>query len=280
VIAEPIERRSSKRFTVEADRADVVVDFDGADHRAVMSDMSATGFGLLLLKGSRVAPGDKVQLTDSETETTFELEVVHVRPEDDFQYVGLRRISDETRFSIPLFRFAGKTYTLKMPGISPLIFLVVVFGFSGSAISMLKFLDTAGSAAKQTPNSVHEQAIIDARQRISPEEKRRRILARTQRYADNRLGGRQDLDLTPSFWERITGPNREQVGRLVGGRNISWSQLVFRLDLSKTQQDRIQDLLHSDDPGKDEAARTQMMTLLTAEQRSTLHQMLATLPLN
>lgn len=280
MIAEPIERRSSKRFTVEADRADVVVDFDGADHRAVMSDMSATGFGLLLLKGLSFAPGDEIQLTDTETETTFELEVVHIRPEDGFQYVGLRRISDETPFSIPLFRFAGKAYTLKMPGASPLIFLAVVFGFSGSAISMLNFLETAGSVAKQTPNSVHEQAIIDARQRISPEEKRRRILARTQRYADERLGGRPDLDLTPSFWERITGPNREQVGRLVGGRNISWSQLVFRLDLSKTQQDRIQGLLHSDDPGKVEAARTQMMTLLTAEQRSTFHQLLATLPLN
>jgi hypothetical protein len=280
VIAEPIERRSSKRFTVEADRANVVVDFDGVDHRAVMSDMSATGFGLLLLKGSKVAPGEKVQLTDTETATTFELEVVHVRPEDGFQYVGLRRISDKTPFSIPLFRFAGKTYKLKMPGASPLIFLAVVFGFSGSAISMLKLLESAGSSAKQTPNSVHEQAIIDARQRISPEEKRRKILARTRRYTDKRLAGRQELELTPSFWERITGPNREQVGRLVGGRSISWSQLVSRLDLSKAQQDRVMGLLHSDDPSKVEEARTQMMTLLTAEQRSTFNQMLATLPIN
>lgn len=280
MIAEPIERRSSKRFTVEADRAEIVVNFDGADHRAVMADMSATGFGLLLLKGSRVAAGDKVQLSDPDTGTVFELEVVHVRPEDGFQYVGLRRISDETPFSIPLFRFAGKTYTLKMPGASPLIFLAVVFGFSGSAISMLKFMESAGGAAKQTPNSVHEQAIIDARERISPEEKRRRILARTQRYADKRLGVGRELELTPSFWERITGPNREQVGRLVGGRNISWSQLVSRLSLSKAQQDRILGLLHSDDPSKVEAARTQMMTLLTAEQKSTFNQMLATLPLN
>lgn len=280
MIAEPTERRSSKRFTVEADRADVVVDFDGTDHRAVMSDMSATGFGLLLLKGSHVAPGDKVQLTDSETGTVFDLEVVHIRPEDGFQYVGLRRISDETPFSIPLFRFAGKTYTLQMPGASPLIFVAVVFGFSGSAISMMKFLDTAGSIGKQTQNSVHEQAIIDARQRISPEEKRRRILARTQRYTDKRQAGRQEIELTPSFWERITGPNREQVGRLVGGKNISWSQLVSRLDLSKMQQDRIQSLLHSNDPDKVTTAKSQMMTMLTAEQRSTFNQLLATLPLN
>lgn len=280
MIAEPTERRSSKRFTVEADRADVVVDFDGTDHRAVMSDMSATGFGLLLLKGSHVAPGDRVQLTDSDTGTVFDLEVVHIRPEDGFQYVGLRRVSDETPFSIPLFRFAGKTYTLKMPGASPLIFVAVVFGFSGSAISMMKFLDTAGSIGKQTQNSVHEQAIIDARQRISPEEKRRRILARTQRYAEKRQNSRQEIELTPSFWERITGPNREQVGRLVGGKNISWSQLVSRLDLSKRQQDRIQSLLHSNDPDKVATAKSQMMTMLTAEQRSTFNQLLATLPLN
>ncbi len=280
MIAEPTERRSSKRFTVEADRADVVVDFDGSDHRAVMSDMSATGFGLLLLKGSHVAPGDVLKLTDSETDTIFDLEVVHIRPEDGFQYVGLRRISDKTPFTIPLFRFAGKTYTLKMPGASPLIFVAVVFGFSGSAITMMKFLETAGSAGKQTPNSVHEQAIIDARERISPEEKRRRILARTQSYTDRRQTGRQELELTPSFWERITGPNREQVGRLVGGKSISWSQLVSRLDLSKRQQDRIQSLLNSNDPGKVASAKSQMLTMLTAEQRSTFNQMLATLPFN
>jgi Spy/CpxP family protein refolding chaperone len=39
-------------------------------------------------------------------------------------------------------------------------------------------------------------------------------------------------------------------------------------------------LLNSDDPEKVLAARTQMMTLLTAEQRSAFNQILATLPLN
>ncbi len=280
MIAEPTERRSSKRFTVEADRAEVVVDFDGADHRAIISEMSATGFGLLLLKGSHVGPGDKVQLTDSQTRTIFHLEVVHIRPEDGFQYVGLRRVSDETPFSIPLFRFAGKTYTLKMPSASPLIFVAVVFGFSGSAITMMEFLDNAASDAKRTPHSVHEQALIDARERISPEEKRRRILARTERYIDYRQTGRQELELTPSFWESITGPNREQVGRLVGGKKISWRQLVSQLDLSKSQQDRIQSLLNSDDPGRIATAKFRMLTMLTDEQRSTFNQLLATLPLN
>jgi hypothetical protein len=280
VIAEPTERRSSKRFTVEADRADIVVEFGGEDHRAVMSDMSATGFGLLLLKGSRVAPGDHVQLTDPDTDTTFDLEVAHVRPEDGFQYVGLRRVSDETPLSIPLFRFAGKTYKLTMPGSSPLIFVGVVLGFSGSAITMMEFLQGASTAAKQTPNSVHEQSIIDGRPKITLEEKRRRILERSQRASTRNVASRQDLELTPSFWERITGPNREQVGRLVGGKNISWTELVAQLNLSKRQQDRVQALLNSKDPNEVEAARPQMMTLLTDEQRSTFNQMLATLPLN
>jgi len=280
VIAEPTERRHSKRFTVEVDRADVMVDFDGMDHHAVISDMSATGFGLLLLNGSHVTLGDKVQLTDSETGTVFDLEVVHIRPEDGFQYVGLRRVSDETPFSLPLFRCSEKTYTLKMPGASPLIFVAVVFGFSGSTISMMKFLDTTGSVGIQNPDYVSEQVIIDAQQRISPAEKRRRILARTQHYTDKRQNGRQEIELTPSFWERITGPNREQVGRLVGGKNISWSQLVSLLDLSKRQQDRIQLLLNSNEPEKVSSAKSQMMMTLTADQRSTFNQMLATLPLN
>jgi hypothetical protein len=272
VIAEPTERRRSKRFTVEAGRAEVVVEFGGEDHRAVLSDMSATGFGLLLLKGSRVAPGSHVQLTDSE--------VVHVRPEDGFQHVGLRRVSDKTPLTIPLFRFAGKTYKLTMPGFSPLIYFAVVFGFSGSAIMMMEFLQLAGSGSKQTPNSVHEQAIMAERPRLSLEEKRRRIFERTHRASTKTVTSRQNLELTPSFWERITGPNREQVGRLVGGRNISWSQLVSRLGLSKAQQDRVQALLNSNDQQAAEAARLRMMSLLTDEQRSTYQQMLATLPLN
>lgn len=280
MIAEPTERRSSKRFTVEADRADIVVEFGGEDHRAVMSDMSATGFGLLLLKGSRVAPGDHIQMTDPETETVFDLEVVHIRPEDGFQYVGLRRVSDETLLSIPLFRFAGKMYKLTMPGASPLIFVGVVLGFSGSGITMMEFLKVAGSPSKQTPNSVHEQSIIDAKPQISLEEKRRRILERSQRASTRNVASHRDIELTPSFWERIIGPNREQVGRLVGGKSISWSELVSQLNLSTAQQDRIQGLLNSDDSDKVEAARSQMMTLLTAEQRSTFNQMLATLPLN
>ncbi len=280
MIAEPTERRSSKRFTVEANRAEVVVEFGGEGHRAVMSDMSATGFGLLLLKGSRVAPGSHVQLTDPETDTTFDLEVVYVRPEDGFQYVGLRRVSDETSLSIPLFRFAGKTYKLTMPGSSPLIFIGVVLGFSGSTIMMMEFLHSVGNAAKQTPNSAHEQAILAERPQLSLEEKRRRIFERTHRASTRTVTSRQKLELTPSFWERITGPNREQVGRLVGGRSISWSQLVSRLELSKAQQDRVQALLNSQNQNEVAAARSQMMSLLTDEQRSTFNQMLATLPLN
>ncbi|NQV28533.1 MAG: PilZ domain-containing protein [Rhodopirellula sp.] len=280
MIAEPIERRSSKRFTVEADRAEVAVELDGADHRAIMSDISATGFGLLLLKGAHVSPGNRVQLTDPETGTVFDLEVVHLRPEESFQYVGFRRVSDRTPMSIPLFRLAGKTYRLTMPGTSPLVFVGVVLGFSGSSIAMLEIINSAGSPGKQAPDSVHRQTIIAASQRVSAEEKRQRLLERSQRNRTSSVVRSQDLELTPSFWERIIGPNREQVGRLVGGRSISWSELVAQLNLSKAQQDRIQSVLNSREPSKVEAARSQMMTLLTAEQRSTFNQMLATLPLN
>ena len=280
MIAEPIERRSSKRFTVEADRAEVVVDFDGADHRAVIADTSATGFGLLLLKGSQIAPGSRIRLTDKGTKAVFELEVVHVRPEEGFQFVGLRRVSCTTPHSVPLFRGAGYLYQLKMPGASPLIFVGVVFGFSFTCISLVELMRGGVGDSKQTKHSVHEQALIDSSQRLSPAEKRQRLLERARRNKARQVATQQDSQTTSSLWEQITAPNREQVGRLVGGRNISWSELVTQLDLSQAQQDRIQGLLNSDDPEKVLAARTQMMTLLTAEQRSAFNQMLATLPLN
>lgn len=280
MLAEPTERRSSKRFTVEADRAEVVVDFDRTDHRAIISDTSATGFGLLLLRGSQVAPGSQLRMIDAGTKTVFELEVVHVRREESFLYVGLRRVSCESPHSVPLFRFAGYSYNLKMPGASPLIFIGVVFGFSFTCITLVELISGAPGHSKQTPNSVHEQALIDARQRLSPAEKRQRLLERSRRNRTNQLLTRQNSQTTASLWEQITGPNREQVGRLVGDRNISWNELVTQLNLSQVQQKRIQGLLDSNDPEKVQAARTRMMTLLTAEQRSAFNQLLATLPLN
>ena len=280
MIAEPIERRSSKRFTVEADRAEVVVNFDGADHRAIISDMSSTGFGLLLLKGLRIVPGCRVQLTDTETQTVFQLEVVYVRPEESFQYVGLRRMSDETPHSIPLFRFAGKMYTLPVPSFSPLLYVAVVLGFSGTSITMIELITGGGDSARPTRSSSHRQASSNVSQQVSPAEKRQRLLERSKRRHTNQLVDRSEIQITPGFWERITGPSREQVGRLVGNRKISWSELVTQLSLSEAQQDRIQGLLGSDDDEKVQAARAQMMTLLTDEQRSAFNQLLATLPLN
>lgn len=281
MIAEPIERRSSKRFTVEADRAEVVVDFNSTDHRAVISDTSATGFGLLLLRGSQIAPGNRIRLIDAETNSVSELEVVHVRPDESFQYVGLRRVSCETAHSVPMFRFAGYSYNLKMPGASPLIFVGVILGFSVTSISLVELMSGGAADSKQTKNSVHEQALIDASQRLSPAEKRERLLERARRNRTRQVvSRRRDSQTTTNLWEQITGPNREQVGRLVGGRNISWNELVTQLNLSQAQQERIQGLLDSDDPKKVQAARTQMMTLLTAEQRSAFNQLLATLPLN
>lgn len=274
------ERRSSKRLTVEVDRADVVVEFNGEQHRAVMAEMSATGFGLLLLKGFRVAPGDAVRLREPKVGTACNLEVVHVRPEDGFQYVGLRQLSDATPHSIPLFRIGAKTYRLPIPGFSPLLYVAVVFGFSGTSITLIELMSAGLGHSKQTPNSVHEQTLIDASRRITLEEKRQRLLERSQSRQASQSLRHQAIDITPSFWERITGPSREQVGRLVGGRRISWGELVSQLGLSSTQQDRIQGLLHSSDPSEVQAARSEMVKLLTDEQRSAFNQMLATLPLN
>jgi hypothetical protein len=280
VIAEPTERRSSKRFAVDADRAEVVVEFDGVDHRAVMSDMSASGFGLLLLKGSKIAPGSRLQLTEADADTVFTLEVVHVRPEECFLYVGVRRVSDTTRFSIPLFRWAGRTYELKMPiGAAPLIFVGVIVGFSGTCIGLVELMRGVGND-RGTQSSAHQQFLHDRSTRISPEEKRERLLERSQKQRSRQLLTRPELLESTSLWERLTGPNREQVGRLVGNRNISWSELVSQLELSKEQQSRIQGLLNSNDAQKVQAARSQMLTMLTAEQRSAFNQLLAALPIN
>lgn len=272
------ERRSSKRFTVEVDRAEVQVEFNGLQHRAVMAEMSATGFGLLLLKGFRVAPGDSIRLREPGSKTVYDLEVVHVRPEDGFQYVGLRQLSDATPYSIPLFRIGAKTYRLPIPSFSPLLYVAVVLGFSGTSITLIELMSGGFGPVKQTPNTAHEQALIDASNRMTLAEKRQRLLERVKSRATSSGSGRSGIDITPGFWERITGPSREQVGRLLGRSSFSWSELVSQLGLSPTQQERIQGLIHDNDSEKGQSARSEMVKLLTDEQRSAFNQMLATFP--
>lgn len=279
MIAEPTERRSSKRYSVETDRAEVSVRFAGADHEAVMADMSGSGFGLLLMKGSHVDPGQLIRLTSFDGNTVFDLEVVHVRMEDVFQHVGLRRLNDENCSTVPLFRRGEKSYSVQLPGASPLIFIGTIVGFSATCIGLVEIIRPDPDRIKKPPMSAHQQALADAANRLSPEEKRQRILERTNRHKEVRF--RKKEKPTPNFWTRLTGPDRKQMKELVGSRDISWHELVRKLELSTTQQNRILTTLINEEPIDLQLrdAREEMISTLTSEQLAKFNQLLATLPI-
>lgn len=78
-----------------------MVIIDGEEHDAVISDVSASGFGLLLFRGLHVPVGTVLRLVADDS--VHECEVVHTRPEESFQYVGVRRLTDAAMTEVSLF---------------------------------------------------------------------------------------------------------------------------------------------------------------------------------
>ncbi len=95
------ETRTAKRYIAPSDRAQAVVIIDGEEHDAVISDVSASGFGLLLFRGLNVPEGSVLRLVADDS--IHECEVIHTRPEDSFQYVGVRRLTDAAMTEVSLF---------------------------------------------------------------------------------------------------------------------------------------------------------------------------------
>ncbi len=95
------ETRMTKRYVAPSERAQAIVIIEGEEHDAVISDVSASGFGLLLFRGLHVPAGMVLRLVADDS--VHECEVVHTRPEESFQYVGVRRLADAAMTEVSLF---------------------------------------------------------------------------------------------------------------------------------------------------------------------------------
>lgn len=132
------ENRTAKRYVAPPDRAQVMVIIDGEEHDAVVSDVSANGFGLLLFRGLHVPLGSVLRLVAEDS--VHECEVIHTRPEDSFQYVGVRRLTDAAMTEVSLFA-CGASLSKNGSFACPLTICSFVLCLVLGAVGVAVFLD-------------------------------------------------------------------------------------------------------------------------------------------
>lgn len=137
------ERRTHKRLPIPVDRAQAMVVIGRREYRAIVADMSSSGYGLLMLRGVPVEQGGKLRIVTEEG--ISECEVIYTRNEENFLHVGTRRLSEVPFTELPRFRKASQFFRQSITAASPLIFLGVVFGFSSLMIGIIIVVDVASA---------------------------------------------------------------------------------------------------------------------------------------
>jgi hypothetical protein len=253
--------RDFRRYSVQSERADGVVSFDGLEHDAVIADTSATGFGLLMMRGVHLEVGQTVRLMANDA--LHECEVAYIQPEEAFLHVGVKRLSDTPMVELKVFHMGRALYKPKAGGMSFLIFIGVIVGFSGMFISVATVMgfkrNNEGFGPTVNSTETHNggsraQSGVSLKERIEQQKKRALLGSRQLEQAGDSLSS--DL-------------RRQQaaIRKLVNGSSLSWDKLSETLGLSSSQQRQLLDVLNS---GSD---RESALDILSADQRRKLDQM-------
>lgn len=270
------ENRKHKRYAVPTDSAEVSIILDGEEHRAIMSDTSADGLGLLLMPGATVEPGRILRLVARDT--VHECEIVHIRPDDVFLHVGTRRLADVAMADVKLFRdtrnlFGARQVSVTLMSSAGLLIALgafAIYGLMSMGVDVLPSRSEEEIAREKTAlamqRPLHER-VQDAQKR-QEERRRARIAAKANKKRDD------------GIFSFLTRKSRV-TENLVGNRRVNWDDLVTGLGLSASQQSEILDsaeqLMDSSSapPG---AAKARAMKVLTKEQRSKFATLVATAP--
>lgn len=132
------ETRTAKRYIAPSERARAIVIIDGEEHDAVISDVSASGLGLLLFRGLNVPEGSIIRLVADDS--IHECEVIHTRPEESLQYVGVRRLTDAAMTEVSLFA-CGKSLSRNGSFACPLTIFSFVICIALGAVGVWIYLD-------------------------------------------------------------------------------------------------------------------------------------------
>lgn len=269
-----LNNRSSFRFPIHEDRAHITVLVDQIPHSAVLADMSAGGFGFLVLRGLQLSADSQISLLMDDT--LFECRVAYARPDQAFQFVGVERVRDVSVLSLPPMGAASTFYKEAPASSNPLIFVAVVVGFTGLMVGTLSFV---GGGGNQRPRAT---ALANTRELELPTDVVKDSL-------DVRDRSVQQVSDTIANARRFVLSAAEKQNRaakvLAGSHRLTWDTLVKQLELTGHQIDRLLELT-DEQPGADtpspasvEQRRTLAMDVLTPEQKTRFSQLIATGPL-
>lgn len=258
--------RTARRFDAPSERARAIVIVDGEEHDAVVSDVSASGFGLLLFRGLHVPVGSVLRLVADDS--VHDCEVIHTRPEESFQYVGVRRLTDAAMTEVSLFS-SGTLLSRNGSFACPftIISFVICLGLGAVAVSL--YLDVNPFEAWMTnADDAETTAALTSEERARAFEYRREQ-ARLRREAA--LRERANRGATePGILDFFTRESRAAKA-LAGNRDLDWGDLTIELGLTESQEKSMVEMLADRPEGAQRstaAAKSRALKLLTTEQRT------------
>ena len=242
------------------------------EYRAVIADMSATGFGLLMLRGTPAELGKKLKIV---TEGGIsECEITYTRTEENFLHVGTRRLSEVTFTELPKFSKTTKFFKQSMTAASPLIFLAVVFGFSSVMIGMIVVVDVATAPDKNKAGVVDKALAADddpvekaPKEVEKPPTPREIVTTEVKAF----------LDSADKALNNLQSRHEKMLASVLDGSGRDWAEVAEELQITPGQKDQIRQALETAPEDQPELlTRARLMSFLSADQRSRLSGILAT----
>jgi hypothetical protein len=267
------EQRDAKRFIAPSERAQAFVIIDGEEHDAVMSDVSASGFGLLLFRGLRLPVGSVLRLVSDDS--VHDCEVVHTRPEDSFQYVGVRRLTDAAMTDVSQFWF-GQIFARNGSFACPFTLMSSIFCVLLGVLAVMLYFDiNLFGTSTGTDGSGESVMALTSEERARAFEYRKEQ-ARLRREALTKAR-RESASHQPSILDFFTR-ERRATRTLVGNRDLDWNDVTIELGLSEAQEKSMVEILSA--TGEDArqravVAKAKALKLLTSDQRARYRDLLS-----
>ncbi len=267
------EKRDAKRLVAPSDRAQAFVIIDGEEHDAVVSDVSASGFGLLLFRGLHLPVGSVLRLISDDS--VHDCEVIHTRPEDSFQYVGVRRLADAAMTDVSQFWF-GQMFARNGSFACPFALISGLLCVLLSVLALMLYLDISpfGNATGGDGSDASAVALTSEERALAFEYRKEQARLRREAVTRSRseAGSRES-----SIFDFFTRESRA-AETLVGNRDLDWNEVAIELALSESQEKSMVEILSATGDGARQrvaTAKAKALKLLTSEQRARYRRLLS-----
>lgn len=268
------ERRSHKRLPVPRDPTQAMIVIGRREYRAVIADLSTTGFGLLMLRGVPAELGGRLRIVTEEG--ISECEIVHIRTEENFLHVGTRRLSEVPFTELPKFSKATQFFKQSITAASPLIFLAVVLGFSSVMIGMIIVVDVATAPDENGSSTVDQMLAADDESAEESREEEEEVPTPREVVAKE---VKAFLDSTDKAIVDLRSRHSKLLASVLDGSGREWDEVAEELQITPLQEEEIRQALESVPEDQSQlVTRARLMSLLSADQRARLSGILANVP--